>query len=335
MIPDSIHLPQSQNWKQSLSNAFRVTKELLDFCEIDSSVYPIGVDSGFPLRVTRYYASLIEKGNASDPLLLQVLPDIRERDQVSGYSEDPVGDQQAMVVPGLIHKYPHRVLLTMTGACAIHCRYCFRRHFPYSEAVADVSIDSPIMRYLEQHSEINEVILSGGDPLILGDEHFARLVFNLNKIKHIKLLRIHSRLLSVLPERITDEVIQTLGGFNGQVVWVTHINHANEISLPNQNAFELIHSYGQRIFNQSVLLRGVNDNAQTLANLSFSLFECSIIPYYLHRLDKVQGGAHFALTNSQSCKIYKELTHLLPGYLLPRMVDEIAGKLSKTAVPCS
>jgi L-lysine 2,3-aminomutase len=334
MIPESIQIPQSQDWKQLLSNAFRTRKDLLDYCQIDSSTHVINADFGFPLRVTRYYASLIEKGNTLDPLLLQVLPDVRECDQAVGYSTDPVGDQDAMVVPGLIHKYPNRVLLTLTGACAIHCRYCFRRHFPYSSAVVDCSLSGPIMRYLQQHSEVIEVILSGGDPLVMGDEQISQLIHNLNHFKHIHLLRIHSRLLSVLPERITDRLMQALQTFHGQIVWVTHINHANEISGHNRHAFNIINQHAQRIFNQSVLLKGVNDNAESLAALSFRLFESSITPYYLHRLDKVQGSQHFALSESESCQIYHELKHRLPGYLLPKMVDEIAGDLSKSTVHC-
>ncbi len=334
MIPDSIQIPQSQNWKQLLSNAFRNRRDLLDYCQIDSSAHVFNADCGFPLRVTRYYASLIEKGNALDPLLLQVLPDARESDQTVGYSTDPVGDQDAMVAPGLIHKYPNRVLLTLTGACAIHCRYCFRRHFPYSDAVVDYSLSGAIMRYLQQHSEVSEIILSGGDPLVMGDEQIFRLIHNLNHFKHIHLLRIHSRLLSVLPERITDKLMQVLESFHGQIVWVTHINHANEISEHNRQAFNTINLYAQRIFNQSVLLKGVNDNAESLAELSFRLFDSSITPYYLHRLDKVQGSQHFALSEAESCQIYRDLKHRLPGYLLPRMVDEIAGKLSKSTVHC-
>ncbi len=334
MIPDSIQIPQSQNWKQLLSNAFRNRRDLLDYCQIDSSTLIFNADAGFPLRVTRYYASLIEKGNAQDPLLLQVLPDARENELAAGYSSDPVGDQEAMVAPGLIHKYPNRVLLTLTGACAIHCRYCFRRHFPYSDAVVDFSLSGAIVSYLQQHTEINEVILSGGDPLVMGDEQIFRLIHNLNQLKHIHLLRIHSRLVSVLPERITDELMQILETFHGQVVWVTHINHANEISEHNQQTFKLINQHAQRIFNQSVLLKGVNDDADSLAKLSFKLFESSITPYYLHRLDKVQGSQHFALPEVESCRIYRDLKKQLPGYLLPRMVDEIAGKFSKSTVHC-
>ena len=317
-----------------MSNAFRNRRDLLEFCEIDNSHSIFDLDGGFPLRVTRYYASLIEKGNAQDPLLLQVLPQVCEAEESQGYSTDPVGDVAAMVVPGLIHKYPSRVLLTLTAACAIHCRYCFRRHFPYSEAVADPGPDGAIMQYLQQHHDINEVILSGGDPLVVSDEPIARLVHQLNRLRHIKILRIHSRLASVLPERITDDLLQLLQSFHGQVVWVTHINHPNEISPHNQQAFQRIRDHGQALFNQSVLLKGINDNVENLAALSYRLFESSITPYYLHRLDKVQGSQHFALTDTESCRLYRDLKKLLPGYLLPRLVDEIAGHLSKTAVHC-
>jgi KamA family protein len=190
------------------------------------------------------------------------------------------------------------------------------------------------VRYLQQHDDISEVILSGGDPLMLSDDKLAQLIQQLNRIPHIQSLRIHSRLLSVLPERITQNLMNILQQFSGQVVFVTHINHANEISENNQNIFKLISQQGHHIFNQSVLLKQVNDNVTALKTLSFKLFESSVIPYYLHRLDKVQGAAHFDLPSEISCQLYRQLEQQLPGYLLPRMVDEISGRLSKTTAHC-
>jgi len=327
-------LPRERDWKSVLSGSFRNLGKLLDFCEIDVSRTMFDGKHDFPLRVTRYFASLIEKGNVLDPLLLQVLPDAREVQYVDGYTEDAVGDQQAMPVPGLIHKYHGRVLLTLTGACPIHCRYCFRRHFPYGEASVDYNMNGQVMTYLSSNPEVSEVILSGGDPLMVSDRKLAVLISGLNSIPHIRVLRIHSRFLSVLPERVTKVFIETLRQFEGQLVFVTHINHPNEISGPNQAVFQQLSQQGYRLFNQSVLLKRVNDSAQILADLSNSLFESHITPYYLHRLDKVQGTAHFDLSLEESCRIYKQLRSLLPGYLLPAMVEEIPGQHSKSAVVC-
>ncbi len=327
-------LSRDRDWKLAVSESFRDLGELLEFCEIDPSLAAFKGKHEFALRVTRYFASLIEKGNALDPLLLQVLPDAREFRYVDGYTEDAVGDQQAMPVPGLIHKYHGRVLLTLTGACAIHCRYCFRRHFPYPEASVDYDMNGQVMAYLSDSPDVSEVILSGGDPLMVSDQKLEKLISRLNRIPHIRVLRIHSRLLSVLPERINETLIGTLRRFEGQLVFVTHINHPNEISPHNQASFQLLARQGYRLFNQSVLLKGVNDSTQTLVGLSNKLFASHITPYYLHRLDRVQGAAHFDLSKQESCRIYQQLRTRLPGYLLPAMVEEISGELSKITVHC-
>jgi len=315
-----------------MAESLRTPGQLLRYCDIDASSVKLDFNPAFPLRVTRYYASLVEKGNASDPLLLQVLPGIQERQIVEGYTTDAVGDQRAMPVPGLIHKYRGRVLLTLTGACAIHCRYCFRRHFPYARAGADLKAGGPVMRYLADHSDVHEVILSGGDPLMVADQKLAELISWLNRIPHIRLLRIHSRLLSVLPERVNDGLMETLSGFDGQVVFVTHINHPREISPPNQAVFQRLAGLGYPLFNQSVLLKGVNNDSGTLAELSYKLFANRVVPYYLHRLDKVQGAAHFDLPSADSKRIYRQLRDSLPGYLVPLMVDEIPGQGCKQPV---
>jgi len=328
-------LSQDRDWKLVVSESFRDLGELLEYCEIDASLAGFTDKHDFALRVTRYFASLIEKGNVLDPLLLQVLPDAREYQLVDGYSDDAVGDQQAMPVPGLIHKYHGRVLLTLTGACAIHCRYCFRRHFPYSESSVDYKMNGQVMTYLSENPDVSEVILSGGDPLMVSDNKLAKLISNLNRIPHIRVLRFHSRLLSVLPERITVNLLETLSQFKGQVVFVSHINHPNEISTHNQAAFRLLAQQGYQIFNQSVLLKGVNDSSQILRDLSNKLFASHITPYYLHRLDRVQGAAHFDISVQESCRIYQQLRASLPGYLLPALVEEVPGQSSKTSVRCA
>lgn len=329
-----MYSPQKTDWKTLVSGAFRNIDDLLEFCEIDPSQPETNDRPEFAIRVTKYFASLIEKGNARDPLLLQVLPLALEKQTVDGYHKDAVGDHLSTPVPGLIHKYQGRVLLTLTGACPIHCRYCFRRHFPYSENNTDISAGGRVMEYLSRNKEIGEVILSGGDPLMLSDKKLADLIGNLNQVPHVRLLRIHSRLLSVLPERVNATFLEVLRQFDGQVVLVTHINHANEISAHNQAAFSQLAQQGYRLFNQSVLLKDVNDSPQILSELSNRLFESQITPYYLHRLDKVLGAAHFAVGMEESCKIYQQLRTQLPGYLLPAFVQEIAGRASKTPLVC-
>ena len=327
-------LSKDRDWKLVISESFCDLGELLEYCEIDPSGASFTGKHDFAFRVTRHYASLIEKGNALDPLLLQVLPDAREFQLVDGYSEDAVGDKQAMAVPGLIHKYHGRVLLTLTGACAIHCRYCFRRHFAYSESSVDYRMNGQVMTYLSENPDVSEVILSGGDPLMVSDDKLARLISSLNRIPHIRVLRFHSRLLSVLPERVSVNLLEVLKQFSGQVVFVTHINHPNEISAHNQAALRLLALDGYQVFNQSVLLKGVNDSSQILSDLSNKLFESRVIPYYLHRLDRVQGAAHFDISKQESCRIYQQLRSSLPGYLLPALVEEVAGQSSKTPVHC-
>jgi EF-P beta-lysylation protein EpmB len=323
-----------RDWKIVAAESFRKLDELLEFCAVDPALVAADPDTAFPLRVTRHYASLIESGNHRDPLLLQVLPVAQERLLVDGYSTDPVGDRRSIPVPGLIHKYRGRALLALTGACAVHCRYCFRRHFPHGEAGAGLEASGPVMRYLADNTDIGEVILSGGDPLMLSDEKLSRLVGSLNGVPHLRTLRVHSRVPSVLPERVTESLLEVLGRFAGRVVIVTHINHPNEVSAANGAAFRLLHRRGYTLFNQSVLLRDVNDDVGTLAELSRKLFDNRIQPYYLHRLDKVQGAAHFDLAATESARIYRELRKLLPGYLVPTMVDEVPGEAAKRPVTC-
>lgn len=331
---DTENLSPDSYWKRALSDSFINPTDLLKFCQLDDLSSRFKNNADFSLRVTKYFASLIEKGNALDPLLLQVLPATDEHLILKGFSTDAVGDYQSMPTPGLIHKYYGRVLLTLTGACPIHCRYCFRRHFPYKEARVESDANGPIIKYLQNHPEVSEVILSGGDPLMWSDQKLLTLIKNINLVSHIKRLRFHSRLLSVLPQRVSETFLSSLRHFNGHIVFVTHINHANEISEVNQKAFKLLSQQGYRLFNQSVLLRRVNDDPETLIKLSYKLFDSQIMPYYLHTLDKVQGSAHFDISNEISCDIYRELQSKLPGYLLPKMVKEIPGQASKIPVFC-
>lgn len=335
MIPESVELQQTIDWKKDLAQSFFHLEELLSYCEIENNAVDTDPHSDFPVRVTRHFANLIEKRNPRDPLLLQVLASQLEKQQVPGYGTDPVGDLAATKLPGLIHKYRNRVLLTLTGACAIHCRYCFRRHFPYSENHPDRLPNGEIVKYLANNPEVEEVILSGGDPLMASDRKLQDLITSLNAIGHIRRLRIHSRVLSVLPQRVTAELIGILKQFNGQLIFVTHINHPNELEPVNQALFNRLAQKGITLFNQSVILRGINDDSDTLIDLSYKLFDSHVLPYYLHCLDQVQGSAHFDITRNRSCEIYRQMLGRLPGYLLPRLVEEVPGRVSKSPVQCA
>ncbi len=339
MIPETALASQSADWKIELGQSLRSRETLLEFCQLPlppDALQPgaLQEDRNFTTRVTPFYASLIEKGNPQDPLLLQVLTDRREFETVEGYTPDAVGDVAASKVPGLLHKYRSRALLTLTAACPIHCRYCFRRHFPYADNPVDLSPQGAVMQYLQDHPQIDEVILSGGDPLMWSDQKLTALMQRLNNIPHITTLRIHSRLLSVLPQRLTPQFIDLWRNFRGNIVFITHINHARELNEENGRRLQALSSQGYQLLNQSVLLKGVNDSVDRLANLSRTLFKFSILPYYLHRLDKVQGAAHFDLDESIACRIHRQLAKELPGYLLPRLVKEIAGQPGKTSVQC-
>lgn len=334
MIPESIELQQTIGWKKDLAQSFFHLDELLSYCEIANNTVDIDPDSEFPIRVPRHFADLIEKKNPDDPLLLQVLARRLEQQSAPGFGTDPVGDLPATKIPGLIHKYHNRVLLTLTGACAIHCRYCFRRHFPYSKNHPGWLPNGPIADYLKHHPEVEEVILSGGDPLMASDQKLEDLITSLNTIGHIRRLRIHSRVLSVLPQRVTAELIEVLRRFKGQLILVTHVNHPNELEPVNQALFRQLVQKGITLFNQSVVLRGINDNCDTLVSLSYKLFDWHVLPYYLHRLDQVQGSAHFDISKNRSCEIYQQMLSRLPGYLVPRLVEEIPGKASKSPVQC-
>ncbi|PCH83367.1 MAG: EF-P beta-lysylation protein EpmB, partial [Piscirickettsiaceae bacterium] len=248
------------------------------------------------------------------------------------YTKDPVGDDNATALPGLIHKYHGRVLMIVTGACAIHCRYCFRRSFPYIDNSAHPSQLQKTIEYLQQNKEIDEVILSGGDPLTLNDHRLAKIINAIESINHIKRLRIHTRLPIVLPSRVTDGLIKALTNSRLKLVLVLHINHPNEIIKPVREAINTLKNNRITLLNQSVLLKGVNDDANTLVDLSHQLFDNNIQPYYLHLLDKVEGAMHFDISREDARALYKKVQQKLPGYLVPKLVSEIPGEASKTLI---
>ena len=286
----------------------------------------------FPLRVPRGYVARMAKNDPMDPLLRQVLPLAEENQCHAGYSWDPVGDLPAAVAPGVLHKYAGRVLLTATGACAVHCRYCFRRHFPYGEANAAADHWQGALAHIAADASIGEVILSGGDPLVLSDRKLSEFAQGLARIAHVRRLRIHTRLPIVLPERVNSELLDWLADPRFQAVVVVHANHAHEIDSDVRAACAHLKGAGITLLNQSVLLRGVNDSVPTLAALSETLFDAGVLPYYLHLLDRVQGAAHFDVGISEALMLMHELNARLPGYLVPRLVREVAGAPGKVPV---
>ena len=327
MIQSSATYWQSPSWKKALADAIDDPLELFDLLDLPAHFLATAntVAKTFPLRVTHSFAARMLSGDINDPLLLQVLPLHLENQLVSGYSTDPVGDLPASKAPGVIHKYHGRVLLVTTGACAVHCRYCFRRHFPYPRANPATDDWNQALDYIAKDASIHEVILSGGDPLSLSDRKLLRLTSLLAQIQHVTTLRIHSRLPIVLPQRISNALVAQLSTSRLQIVMVIHANHANEINDEVISALKQLRQLNTPLLNQSVLLRKINDDAQTLAALSKKLFEHGVMPYYLHTLDAVQGAAHFAVDKQRTQSIYAELSRLLPGYLLPRLVSEQAG----------
>ena len=290
-------------------------------------------DTGFALRVPRGFVARMRHGDAEDPLLLQVLPGSGELADSPGFSIDAVGDLDARAAHGVLHKYAGRALLVTTGACAVHCRYCFRRHFPYAEQTASSARWRAAIDYLASDKSIGEVILSGGDPLSLSTARLAELGEGLASIPHIRRLRIHTRLPIVLPQRVDAEWLDWLARLPLQKVVVLHANHANEIDESVALACREIRASGATLLNQSVLLQRVNDSVEALANLSERLFECGILPYYLHLLDRVKGSAHFEVNQARAVDLVGSLRARLPGYLVPQLVREVAGADSKRPVP--
>lgn len=283
----------------------------------------------FALRVPRAFVARMEQGNPNDPLLRQVLTSSQEFIAAPGFSTDPLEEQHS-VVPGLLHKYRNRALLLVKGGCAVNCRYCFRRHFPYADNQGNKRNWQGALDYIVAHPELDEIIFSGGDPLMAKDHELDWLLAQLEAIPHVKRLRIHSRLPIVIPARITETLAGRFARSTLQILLVNHINHAQEIGEDFRAAMALLRRSGVTLLNQSVLLRGVNDSAQTLADLSNALFDAGVMPYYLHVLDKVQGAAHFMVSDDEARRIVRELLALVSGYLVPKLAREIGGEPSKT-----
>ncbi|MBL4711659.1 MAG: EF-P beta-lysylation protein EpmB [Gammaproteobacteria bacterium] len=321
-------------WKKELSSAVTSIAELLDRLNLSHHLDSVNIKPNFKCLATENYISKMQVGNFADPLLQQVLPlaaEIQSSMQKNGV-HDPVGDIDAHTSQGLLHKYHGRALLITTGACAIHCRYCFRQHYPYQQSSFSNKTLTDVLHYLNKHKEIEEIILSGGDPLVLDNEKLRSLIERLETIEHLHTLRIHTRLPVVLPNRINNGLITLLKNSRFQIVMVIHANHANELQSLEQSKLRLLHQADVLLLNQSVLLKGINDSSDILINLSKRLFTCNTLPYYLHLLDPVKGAMHFEVTKQKALLLKHKIEKKLPGYLVPGLVQEIAGNKSKTAI---
>ncbi|WP_089730167.1 EF-P beta-lysylation protein EpmB [Modicisalibacter muralis] len=336
MITRSPNLLQSiastRDWQAQLSDAIRDPRALLARLGLDESWLP-GAEAGhalFETRVPEAYLARMRHGDPHDPLLRQVLPLASETDAVSGFIDDPLEEAAHTPRRGLIHKYHGRALLIGSPACAINCRYCFRRHFPYAENSPSRAQWQETLDYLRADTSIHEAILSGGDPLACGDKRLAWLVEQLDGIPNLVRLRIHTRLPVVIPDRVDGALLGWLSATRLQTVMVLHINHANEIDASVVDACARLRAAGATLLNQSVLLRGVNDSIDTLAELSERLFAAGVLPYYLHVLDPVAGAAHFDVPDDEAIRLVDALRQRLAGFLLPRLVREVPGERSKT-----
>jgi len=321
-------------WRDELRTAIRSAGELCAALGIDGDAVAgrLADSDDFPVLVPRSFVARMRHGDATDPLLRQVLALEIEQAQVSGFVADPLSERE-MVRAGVMRKYARRALLLTTAACPVHCRYCFRRHFPYSEQLAARNAWAPALESLRAATDVEEVILSGGDPLTLSTARLAELIDALERIETVTTLRLHTRFPIIIPSRVTANLLQMLEGTRLRTVVVVHSNHANELRDPEVAAsLRALAASTDLLLNQSVLLSGVNDNAPTLCELSRALFDVGVTPYYLHMLDRVAGGAHFAVPRARALAIMRKLRAELPGYLVPRLVREEPGALSKTPV---
>jgi len=321
-------------WRHLLADAIRDPDELCTLLALPDACRAQARRAAalFPLLVPRGFAALMRPGDPSDPLLRQVLPIAAEHAEVAGYGRDPVGESGCSPLPGLLRKYHGRALLVTTGACAVHCRYCFRRSYPYDDLPRGRRWWTPAVDALRADGGIREVILSGGDPLTLPDSVLATLAADLADIPQLERLRLHSRLPVVLPERVDDALIGWFAGGRLAPVLVIHANHPNELSTGVAAACARLRTAGVTMLNQSVLLAGVNDRVDVLQSLSQRLFACGVLPYYLHQLDRVAGAAHFGVDDGTARHLHGELAARLPGYLVPRLVREEPGHPAKRAL---
>ncbi|WP_246047084.1 EF-P beta-lysylation protein EpmB [Colwellia ponticola] len=328
-----LHLCDEKSWQKDLRDVVTEPEQLLRRLNIVPNDYlqHFKARKLFPVRVPVSFINRMKPGDFDDPLLKQVMPLSSEFLLTDGYSTDPLSEHDT-VAEGLLHKYKNRVLMIVKTGCAVNCRYCFRRHFPYQDNSPSKQRWQGALNYIAQHNEVTEVIFSGGDPLMASDDHLAWLVAQIEKIPHVTRLRIHSRLPVVIPNRITASLVALLKDSRLKATMVLHINHPNEVNEELVQALEPLRQARIPLFNQSVLLRGVNDNAKVLVTLSEVLFDAGIQPYYLHLFDAVQGAAHFDVNEADAVAIATEMLATLPGFLMPKLVREIAGQANKTPI---
>lgn len=324
--------PKQSGWREQIRSAFRTPAALLDHLGLETEAALLDQKPGFPMLVPQAFAARMGRGNRNDPLLRQVLPDPAESESVAGFVADPVGDGAARQARGLLHKYQGRVLLVTTGACAVHCRYCFRQAFPYATENAGSRQWDEAVSYISSRPDIEEVILSGGDPLMLPTNQLETLTERLRALPHIQRLRLHTRLPVVLPDRITDHLCQWIADLPWPVVVVIHANHANEFDSSVDQALLKLRHAGAHLLNQSVLLAGINDDIDSLLELMRRSFSAHVIPYYLHLLDRVAGAARFDCDQPKALALHEALRLQLSGYLVPRLVREQAGAPYKLPV---
>ena len=319
-------------WQQMLSDLVTDPQELLALLQLtEAKLAPSARAAGqFPLKIPRWFVSRIRQGDPNDPVLRQFWPHCDEEAQVEGFITDPLQEAQFNPVPGLLHKYTSRVLLTAAPHCAVHCRYCFRRHFDYAGNAPSRDDWQAAFAHVAADTRIREVILSGGDPLALSNKQFAWLIEQAESIEHIDTLRIHTRMTVVLPQRIDAELCERLASSRLKCVVVSHCNHAQELGKESLRAFDALRRINAILLNQSVILREVNDSADELKALSEALFQQGVLPYYLHLPDAVAGTAHFDVALSRAQALVAQLRTELPGYLVPRLVREEPGESSKT-----
>lgn len=319
------------HWQHVLRESFTRPADLLAFLELDPDLPALDLARlrDFPLRVPRGFAARMRKGDPRDPLFLQVWPSAREAEPAPGFVRDAVGDLDAAVGDGVLHKYQGRALLITTGACAVHCRYCFRRHFPYADSLAARGHWQPALERLAADPSISEAILSGGDPFSLSDERLAELFEGLARIPHLRRVRVHTRQPIVLPERVDAGLLAVLGEVSLDKVMVLHANHAQELDAAVARACAELRAAGWLLLNQSVLLNGVNDTTAALRGLHERLFSLGVLPYYLHMIDRVDGAAHFEVPEQRSLQLMRELASGSPGYLVPRLAREVPGDPAK------
>jgi len=320
------------SWQRQLSDLITDPAELLSMLNLSPGDYPVPDDilATFPLKVPRAFVSRMRPGDPLDPLLRQVLPIMEEGDDTPGFTIDPLSEADFNPQAGILHKYQGRILVLAAPHCAIHCRYCFRRHFPYDENIPGRAHWEESLKWLADRPDIREVIYSGGDPLAANDRHLAWLTKRISEIPHIRRLRIHTRTPVVIPARVNESLLTWLNDCQLQKVMVVHINHAQEIDAEVAQALQKLRNANVTLLNQSVLLKGINDNVDALEALSESLSAAGVLPYYLHMLDRVQGVAHFNVSDDRAFALMDKLKARLPGFLVPSLVREEPGETSKT-----